>query len=463
MKIPASPPDFKYLFTQAKSSEGLLDEIVGRARATDEKGRYLHWDEMLRHRPPKGLDHDQWWLGTAIARIAIARQLPLRDIEGKPFRFGYTDRMQRSLHRIDQQAGGELMIDHPIVGDIIGERYLVSSLIEEEAIASSLLEGAATTLREAKELLRSGRRPNNPGERMVLNNYRAMNRAKELIDEPLTPEGVLSLHRSVVEDTLEDAQDAGRLQSKDEKRVFVCYRDSVVHHPPPASELPRRLEALCRFANEESEDIFIHPVVRAIALHFQAAYDHYFVDGNGRLARSLFYWSMLRKGYWLSEYISISRILLESPAKYAKSYLHVETGAGDLTYFILYQLEAIEKALDRLRDHLAHKAEQTKRIEGMIAGGFDLNPRQISIVGDLLRNMAIPLTVKAHSRSKGVTLQTARTDLEGMESMGLLARRRVGKRFEFTAVPDFADRLRALPKNSKGRAAGGASTKRRRR
>ena len=450
LKIPASPPDFEDLITQAISSKGDLDEIVRRTRPTDSKGRYLHWDQMCRRQPPKGLDHRRWWLGTAIARIAISRRLPLTDVEGKPFRFGYIDRMQHGLHRIDQQAGGELMIDHPIVSDIVGERYLVSSLIEEEAIASSLLEGAATTRREAKELLRSGRRPSNHGERMVLNNYRAMARAKEMIGEPLTPEGVLSLHRSVVEDTLENVEDAGRLQRKGERRVVVSYQDSVVHRPPSASELPRRLEALCRFANDESGEGFIHPVVRAIVLHFQAAYDHYFVDGNGRLARALFYWSMLRQGYWLSEYISISRILLESPAKYAKSYLHVETDGNDLIYFILHQLEAIERALDRLRDYLLHKAEQAKRIEGMMAGGLVLNPRQISIVGDLLRNMTIPLTVKGHARGKGVTLQTARTDLEGMESLGLLSRRRVGKRFVFTAVPDFADRLRGLPRSPGG-------------
>ncbi|WP_025769848.1 Fic family protein [Thioalkalivibrio sp. HK1] len=447
MKIPEHPPDFQDLFARAKSSKGDLDEIIRLARPTDGKGRYLHWDRMRRLSPPKGLDHRQWWLGTAIARLAIARRLPLTDTEGKPFRFGYIDRMQQSLHRIDQQAGGELMIDHPLVGDIVGRRYLVSSLIAEEAITSSLLEGAATTRQEARELLRSERRPNNHGERMVFNNYQAMIRAKELIDEPLTPDGVLSLHRSIVDDTLEHAEHAGRLQRKGEKRVAVYYRDRVVHRPPPASELPRRLEALCSFANEESGEGFIHPVVRAIVLHFQAAYDHYFVDGNGRLARALFYWSMLRKGYWLSEYISISRILLRAPARYAKSYLYVETDNNDLIYFILHQLDAIEKALDDLRDYLAHKAERAKRIEEMMAGGAILNPRQISIVGDLLRNMSLPMTVKDHARSKSIALQTARTDLESMESSGLLSRRRVGKRFVFTAVPDFADRLRALPQN----------------
>ena len=50
-------------------------------------------------------------------------------------------------------------------------------------------------------------------------------------------------------------------------------------------------------------------VVRAILVHFWLAYDHPFVDGNGRTARALFYWVMAREGYWLCEYVSISRIL----------------------------------------------------------------------------------------------------------------------------------------------------------
>ncbi len=444
MKTPEHPPDFKELFVEAQSSD-LFPDLIRRIQPTDAKGHYLHWDEMLRRQPPEGLDHRQWWFGTALARLAIARRLPLKDVDGKPFRFGYIDRMQQSLHRIDQHAGGEMMVDHPIDGDVLGRRYLVSSLIEEEAISSSLLEGAATTRREAKELLLSERRPNSHGERMVLNNYRAMLRAKELVAEPLSPKGVLSLHHSVTEDTLDDPADVGRLQSEGEKRVHVSYGARVVHRPPAASELPERLEALCRFANEEgSDEGFVHPVVRAIVLHFQAAYDHYFVDGNGRLARTLFYWSMLRKGYWLSEYISISRVLMRAPAKYAKSYLHVESDDNDLTYFILHQLEVIERAMDRLRAYLDRKANEVREAERMMAGSADLNSRQLSIVGDLLRNKAIPMTVKRHARARDVSLQTARSDLEGMESLGLLSRRRVGKRFEFIAPPDFAERLRAL-------------------
>jgi Fic family protein len=79
-------------------------------------------------------------------------------------------------------------------------------------------------------------------------------------------------------------------------------------------DLPERMRALCAFANMRTGvDGFVHPIVRAIILHFMLAYDHPYVDGNGRTARALFYWSALKDGYWLIEYVSISRIII-SPA-----------------------------------------------------------------------------------------------------------------------------------------------------
>ncbi len=136
---------------------------------------------------------------------------------------------------------------------------------------------------------------------------------------------MLELHRILTEGTLDDPTAAGRLQRPDEERIAVvdATDGSLIHTPPPATELPARLQALCDFANqgEDESDSFIHPVVRAILLHFFLAYDHPFEDGNGRTARALFYWAMRTNGYWLAEYLSISRILREAPAQYSRAFL----------------------------------------------------------------------------------------------------------------------------------------------
>ena len=47
-------------------------------------------------------------------------------------------------------------------------------------------------------------------------------------------------------------------------------------------------------------------------------YDHPFADGNGRTARALFYWSLLRSGIWLAPYLPISQFLLAAPGQYSR-------------------------------------------------------------------------------------------------------------------------------------------------
>ena len=191
-------------------------------------------------------------------------------------------------------------------------RYLLSSLMEE-AITSSQMEGAATTRDVAKSMIRRRRPPRDRSERMILNNFLTMQRIRELREQPLTSELVLELHRLVSKDTLDDPdclhgkEFAGRLRPPGKEVVVDDVYGAVFHVPPAAEELPGRLEELCRFANGETPKVFIHPVVRAIALHFWLAYDHPCCDGNGRTARALFYWAMLHQGYWLFKFISISR------------------------------------------------------------------------------------------------------------------------------------------------------------
>ena len=101
-----------------------------------------------------------------------------------------------------------------------------------------------------------------------------------------------------------------------------------------ASNCTERMGLMCDFANSKTPEGFVHPVLRSIILHFWLAYDHPFVDGNGRVARALFYWSMLRHGYWLFEFVSISQIILKAPVKYGRAFLYTETDDNDLTYFI---------------------------------------------------------------------------------------------------------------------------------
>jgi Fic family protein len=276
---------------------------------------------------------------------------------------------------------------------------------------------------------------------MILNNYLAMKLIKPRVKEPLTPEFVFELHRQLAEDTLDDPACAGRLRGPDEEVVVGDAEGTVFHRPPASGELRGRLEAMCRFANDETPGEFIHPLVRAMLLHFWLAYDHPFVDGNGRTARALFYWAGLHHGYWLLEFISISRIVLRSRGDYYRAFLYSETDHNDATYFLLNQARVIDEAVTDLRAWVARKAKETKRFEERIRGLQAFNHRQQALLIHALKHPKAEFEIRRHQHDHQVVYQTARTDLLALEKRRLLTRSTRGKTVIFKPVLDLESRL----------------------
>lgn len=442
MKTPLRP-DQRWDEALAGLSSDRTQQLLRHAGAVKPtvNGRYCHWDSLRRRAPPPGLSHEEWWILIKLARSQLAQPLPLRDTNGEPFTIGMPGTALQMLRRVDRDASGQIQMSEAVTNPSTRNRYLVSSLIEE-AITSSQLEGANTSRRVAKQMLRTGRSPRTKSEQMILNNFRAMNYVRDHASDPLTPEFVLELHEIVTQDTLDDPTDAGRLQRPDDTRVRVWDdQGDVLHAPPPAEQLPQRLQEMCTFANAESTgDEFLHPVARSVVLHFWLGHDHPFADGNGRTARALFYWSMLQHGYWLTEFLTISTIIKRGQAKYNRSFLYSEWDDNDLTYFLLHQLDVVGRAIDGLQDYLSRKMQEISRVESLLRT-TTLNHRQIALLQHALRTPGGTYTFKGHARSHDVVYQTARTDLLDLEDRRLLEKRRVGRAFTFYPAPDLAERL----------------------
>jgi Fic family protein len=442
MKIPVSPPPFATLLD---THVGDLDRLLRLRIGPEVKGVYEHWDHLRHLAPPAGLTHNAWWLAIKLARSTAARDLPLVDREGNPFRIALTDSIAEKLHTITREGSGSLRGLDRLADERSKHRYLIRSQIEE-AMTSSQLEGAGTTRAVAKEMLRSGRAPRDHGERMIHNNYLAMQELKRWRDQPLTPEAVFEIHRLLTFDTLDDASQAGRFRNAEDNIVVQDEEGRVLHVPPHADELPRRLQALCDFANGKNEEGFLHPVIRAIALHFQIGYDHPFCDGNGRTARTLFYWSMLRSGYWLTEFLSVSSVFRKAKAQYLRSYLYTETDQADLGYFVDHHLDVIIGAIDGLHGWLGRKAEERGRAESLLKPGKmlggKLNHRQRALLLDAIRNPDKRYRIDRHMQLQDVSYQTARTDLLELVELKLMACQRIGKAFVFTPANNLVERLR---------------------
>lgn len=408
-------------------------------------GKYRHWDTFRQAPPLKGFSAEEQWLGVKMARRALYRALPLKDISGVPFNYAIPAPALEMLLKIDRNASGSIKGSEQITSTSTRDTYFFKSIVEE-AITSSQIEGASTTRKVAKAMIQEGRPPRNRSEHMILNNYRAMLRVREYTNKPLTPSMVMELQQMLTEDALDDHSAAGRFRTNEENIVVEDETGTRLHTPPRAEELPERMERMCAFANGETPDEFIPPAMRAIILHFWLAYDHPFVDGNGRTARALFYWSMARHGYWLCEYVSISRVLKKARGKYARSYLYTETDDNDITYFVLNQMRVLLRAIEDLHQYLTrrelelHEVEELVRHTSLING--NLNHRQLALLRHALRKPDTRYTVASHQVSHGVSYETARSDLLRLVTLQLLEQHKSGKAFVFVPAQDLRDRLR---------------------
>ncbi|MCP4116506.1 MAG: Fic family protein [Desulfobacteraceae bacterium] len=445
MLIPAIPPSIQNISVTDFSQRHNFFEIFS---PTDNKGRYLHWDKLRHLIPPNGFTSEEWWAAIKFSRMSLKKILPFRDKQDHHFYYCTTDFLQEKQSWLDRGAAGTITTDSPITNKETQQTYMINSLIDE-AISSSQLEGAATTHKVAKEMIRERREPESHDEKMILNNYRGMEFIKEIRSEELTPSMIKQIHKELTKDTLENRKFEGAFRTNNDIRVVGKVDHETIHVPPPFNELEDRISTLCLFANGELDRGFIHPVMRAIILHFVLAYDHPFEDGNGRTARALFYWSMLNQGYWLIEYISISNIIKRAPVQYTKAYLHTETDENDLTYFIIHQLMVIEKAMAELQQYLERKTNDIHEAQDLLSGKErlrkGLNFRQLNLLRHALRHPNTLYSIEAHKNTHGVSYDTARRDLVAMAGkFKLFDRVKSGAFSYFVSPADLKERIKKI-------------------
>lgn len=435
MKKPQKPPDIGRMWSDYIDEYNALVAKLHRGGAESEVIRhlirryneqeYIHWDDFRRKKI--AYDPVTFWFLLRSTRNTYLREIRIGD---EKFSFSIPETFQKQLHRIDKASPASF---DWLFGEVPSETnkklYLVNSLMEE-AIASSQLEGAATTRQEAKRILREGRRPKNTSEKMIVNNYQTIRRLKELRDQPLSRELILDIHKEITQGTLESEQDETEFRTGDDIVVgSKADPTKVYHYPPESVKITAMIDDLLTFANNEEE--FMHPIVKAIVAHFLIGYIHPFNDGNGRTARSLFYWFALKHHYDLLEYISISRIFVQAPAQYARAYLLSETDDNDMTYFIDFNLRIITRAMEDLKQYVLRKKEEEAESLRLVEQIPDLSFRQAEILQDFIRHPDRRYTTSEIAGKYKVSIPTARTDLLLLEGKGKLRKFLDGKRQVF--------------------------------
>lgn len=387
---------------------------------------YLYWDKIKHKNLPKGIMREEFWAIIKIIRKLQSSKTTIKDENGKYFTWLKLPGLEQFLHQIDLNTGGNL----PVFAKDIDERdkyKMISRGVMEEAIASSQLEGANTTREVAKELLREGRKPTTKSEQMIFNNYKAMKIIEEEYkNKELTIELMFELHKMITEDTISE-KEQGRFR-KDEEKIVVSDSFGKVYHIPPKTDfVEKEINAFLDFANDKNEESFLHPVIKAIMLHFWLAYLHPFTDGNGRLARLLFYWYLLKKNYWAFAYLPLSKAIKESPIQYGNAYVYSEQDDLDLTYFIDYNIRKIKIALESFIKYLEKESQKNKEMNKLSRSIYHFNRRQIQLLQYLCDNKKERTSATMHMNIYQISKVTAIKDLKKLKDLGFLLSQKKGR------------------------------------
>lgn len=396
---------------------------------------YFFWDKVKYKTPPEGLSNLQYWSLIKHIRKIASRQTYIKAETGEYFTWLRLLSTDEHLHAIDMTLGGEIFTRYSHVITSYGKRRLLTKSIIEEAIASSQLEGAATTTPIAKRMLLENRPPRDRSERMIVNNYRTMQALNERFREQKLSDAMLyELHELITKDTL-DKDKQGRYR-KDSDDITVNDGIRYIYHIPPREsfflhEMPR----LIAFANDENDEGFLHPVIKAFFLHFWVGYLHPFYDGNGRIARTLFYWYLLRKGYWAIQYVPISLVFKRAYMQYAMAYVYAEQDDCDITYFYDFHMKKLLLAIRNFDEYIQRKADENLALEDAIGIFENLNDRQKELIRYLLiKGKEQYVTPSSYIELYKISRMTARNDVRELERLNFLYKKRAGTYVRYYAT-----------------------------
>ena len=408
----------KTLFGNTKNKEIVFEFI----KKTFEP-EYIYWDIAQHKEPtPKDITKEELWKLVKIIRESQSIKSQIKNKDGQNFKWLKLPYLEEFFHELDMNTGGELFVDKNGVNKA-NKQKLITRGIMDEAIASSQLEGAATSRQAAKKMLREGRKPTNRSEQMIVNSYNSMKEIEENYkDKKMNMDLILELHALITKDTLDSQNEKPRMRKAPEP-VFVTdtTRDVIYHEAPNIEFVRNELERLIKFANDEYEnEPFIHPIIKAIMLHFWMGYLHPFTDGNGRLARLLFYWYLIKKGYWAFVYLPISKIIKKSPKQYIMSYVYSEQDDNDMTYFLDYNIRKIKLAVKDFEEYLERQSSKNVQMKKKCDTKYKLNIRQVQLLQYLHGDPDGRTSLTAHMNINQVAKMTASKDLKDLARKGFL-------------------------------------------
>lgn len=373
---------------------------------------YLNWEKVqhMTLKPASLSNAEIWEYAASLRNQGAIRKI---NIEGNSFHWSVSNDMEQVLREIDiHVAGGKGLLDVMVAKN--DHRYIINALIDE-TMASAQLAGFSATKKMVKELLLKKKTTSSPTEQVLANLNKCLQKVKEWEPAEITIEKILELHQLLTKDTI-------RLKAVGQFRTNNKYDVTAIdlaggYKGMDFKGIKKWMLWLVQFLNDSKHPFYIHPVIKAGIAEYLINYIRPFRDGNGRLARLIAFWYLLKQGYWGMEYMSASNVVTKLKAQYLKSFVQAQQG-NDIGYFIHFKTQAIKMAYRSLKDSLqrTNKEKETNpfvKIEGM-------NIRQATALQWIKDEPEKIVTIRELRSGFGVSKETARTDLTALIEMGWL-------------------------------------------
>ena len=138
------------------------------------------------------------------------------------------------------------------------------------------------------------------------------------------------------------------------------------------------------------------------------------------------------------ELLSVSAYLKNHGKQYERSVEKVVQNDLDITYFIDFNLDALEEALKKV----AEKVDFLVKIKS-IQEGLELSDQQIGLLQKLALHRFRSYDIESYADSIGKSREIARQELKKLADVGLLDESREGKKFVYKIMKENLERMLA--------------------
>lgn len=277
------------------------------------------------------------------------------------------------------EAAREVIINAPMVP-------AYEKKFREEAIVRTVhhgthIEGNELNITEASQVLKGYPVVGRDRDIQEIINYRNVINfldyvvSGEVSKGNVTEDVVKKIHALTVEKILPDNQCG--VYRKSQVVVKNSLTGEITFRPPPAIEVPYQVRSYISWITDLPKDD-MHPVLKAGITHYELVRIHPFIDGNGRMARSVATLILFLENYDIKKFISLEEYYDRDAGRYYEALKSASSGI--LTNWLEYFTEGLAIELTRIKEKVQRLSTDLHLKEKLGGQQLFLTERQIAVM-----------------------------------------------------------------------------------